>query len=242
MSNKIKKLMGLSIFSILVIAVLAVTSIAINAPEQEEEKMMTEEEYSTDEDSISPPPLDVWHEAENGWYGREFLIELEPENGERGYIYTPEYLGAMYGGMNYYVTIPEDGTYKIEGIVWKPHCGSDSFFVTVYNHTKCYDVHTGNWVDCYEAYDFGNDNGWGQQIRADWRMEWCGIQSEKWESCYVNHINLYVTPNQVLNPLEYNLDKGEYLVKIEMREDGTKLDKFRFVEVEAIPTAITSEK
>jgi len=30
-------------------------------------------------------------------------------------------------------------------------------------------------------------------------------------------------------PIVYELEKGEYLVKIDMREDGAKLSKFRFV-------------
>lgn len=158
-----------------------------------------------------------WIQASTGWFGRTFSIGQEKT---RSFIWTPEDLGPSntYGaGMNYYVRIPKDGEYTIEAEVWAPNQGSDSFFVTVFRHED---------DGMYKAYDFGHG------AKAHWRFEFApGIQYSTWCVIKVNHVNAYVTPQQQVIPIVYKLEKGEYLVKIDMREDGAKLSKFRFVGV-----------
>jgi hypothetical protein len=127
-------------------------------------------------------------------------------------------------------------------IVKGPNVGSDSFFVSVSKHQSCFDANTNQWQDCYIGYDFGNELGWGQEFRAHWRFDWCsktnpGFEYGNWSSCFVNHWNVYVIPSQEAIPLVYTLKQGEYLVKFDLREDGTYLDKFRFVKWEpTLPT------
>lgn len=159
-----------------------------------------------------------WISASTGWFGRDFLIDRESN---KDFIWTPEDLGPTYGGINYNVWIEADGVYEMEGEVWAPNQGSDSFFVEIWRHKE---------DNSYEGYDFGTPAGYGQLTRADWRFEFAaGMKYGQWYKIKVNHVNAYVTPNQKINPIRYNLKKGEYLVKITMREDGTKLSRFTFV-------------
>lgn len=92
--------------------------------------------------------------ASTGWFGRTFLIGRE---GDRDFIYTPERLGPAYGGINYYVKIEKDGDYEMEGEVWAPHIGSDSFFVEVFRHEN---------GGRYRGYEFASG-----LTKAHWRFE-----------------------------------------------------------------------
>jgi hypothetical protein len=154
-----------------------------------------------------------WIDATRGWLGKTFSFGTE---GERTFIWTPENLGlALYEGINYYVNIPEDGVYTIDGEVWAPHADSDSFYVRIYTHED---------DGTYKPYSFAN----GLET-AHWRFEFAGISYKKWQVIKVNRVNVYVKPEQRIIPLKYNLKKGEYLIKIMMREDGSRLSKIRFV-------------
>lgn len=154
-----------------------------------------------------------WIEATTGWLGKTFFFGQERE---MTFIWTPENLAlALYEGINYYVNIPEDGVYTIDGEVWAPHAGSDSFYVRIYRHED---------DGTYKPYSFGD----GLE-NAHWRFEFAAISYKKWQVIKVNHVNVYVKPEQRIIPLKYNLKKGEYLVKIMMREDGARLSKIRFV-------------
>lgn len=158
-----------------------------------------------------------WIGAATGWFGRTFLIDKE---GNKDFIWTPENLGPVFGGINYSVSIDADGDYYMEGEVWAPNAGSDSFFVEIWRHKE---------DGTYEGYDFGSGSGYGQLTRADWRFEFAGVKYGVWCTIKVNHVDVYIKPQQSINPIVYHLNKGEYLVKITMREDGAKLSQFRFV-------------
>jgi hypothetical protein len=114
MDSKIKKISVLIVALSLVTVIIAITSMAANEGTVPEDPLVTGYDTVAPPNAL-PPPVDVWHQAESGWIGRSFIIEQEPK--DRGYIYTPEFSGYAYGGMNYYVTIPKDGKYVIEGIV-----------------------------------------------------------------------------------------------------------------------------
>jgi len=240
--HKMKKISVLIVALSLVTVIIAITSMAAKEGTVPEDPLVTGDDTAVAPPNAPPLPVDVWHEAESGWAGRSFLIENGVGQG-RGYIYTPEFSGYAYGGMNYYVTIPRNGKYVIEGIVNASNVGSDSFFVTVYKHQSYFDENTNQWQDGYIAFDFGKEHGWGQEYNAQWRFERCyktnpGFEYGKWSSCFVNHWNAYVNPQQEAIPLVYNLKAGEYMVKFDMREDGTMLDKFRFVNWGPIHTPI----
>ncbi len=158
-----------------------------------------------------------WIGASTGWFGRNFLIDKE---GDKDFIWTPENLGPAFGGINYNVWIDKDGDYNMEGEVWAPNAGSDSFFVEIWRH---------NADGTYTGYDFGKGTNYGLLTRAHWRFEFAGITYGVWCTIKVNHVDDYVQPKQSINPIVYHLKAGEYLVKITMREDGAKLSKFRFV-------------
>lgn len=220
MGSRIKSLSILAI-GLVAVVVLVATSAAISEIAVSEDPSVISVSLMGSENLIQEDAKSeraIWYEAENGWLEKTLMIGQEVD---RGYIYTPEQMTFYGSGMNYFVSIPEDGDYCIEGIVRKPNCGSDSFYVTLYRHNE-----DGQYV----PYDFGTEQGWGSMSKAHWRMEWCHIPNNEWSSCYVNHVNVYVTPNQIGVPLVYHLEKGEYRVKVDMREDGTQLDKFRFVE------------
>lgn len=161
----------------------------------------------------------LWVEAEIGWLGRQFLFDSE---GSGGYLYTPKGLDYKYGGINYIFNVKVAGDYELHGVVWAADVGSDSFLISVYEVTD-----DGNAL----AYDFGTEQNYGQITDAQWRMEFTSYVYGTWMEIPVNHVNVYFTEEcqQWIVPIVYHLNVGTYIVKVDMRESGPKLDKLGFV-------------
>lgn len=151
--------------------------------------------------------FEVAFEAELGEIQDPIIVDKDKEASRGEFIWVPQGRGnapqqpgaGIQGWVDYKIFIPKKGTYYMWGRTIAPTGGDDSFFIT-WDTTDPKD--RGVW-------DAGNENVWDVTESNNWF--WDPISGRLGRGI----------PHR-----EFKLDRGEHLLRVWHREDGTKVDAF----------------